>query len=197
MSDPDFTRPITVTPTWPHDDRSPRRNSRLSRPPDRPPHNTSNDDPNRGDPGRDEGYSATGRSRPDAAQPTSDESGGAFTSGPGESAHPVATSELFDLLSNAERRVLCAMLCDVTGEVSVESLATELARRTRADGRDRAVRSASISLVHNHLPHLAALDLIEFDRERHRVEPTETYRRIESPLRTLIDAGATLVSDGG
>ena len=175
-----------------------------SQPPDREP-------PDRGasrHPGRDPRASSD---RP-STQSGSDEPGGEFAAS--NATHPISMVEIFDLLSDDRRRALVDVLCESDRERSVESLATEVARReggetgtpgstaggnpdstagnSAAGVSESARRSIAISLVHNHLPRLASMNLVRYDRDRRKAKPTPVFRRLESQFATLLEAGASL-----
>lgn len=103
---------------------------------------------------------------------------------------PRSTEDLFVLVSDRRRRQLLSVLCAVQGEITVSRLASEIEARSGgssgAAGRRRAIE---ISLVHDHLPRLASMDLITYDRDRRRVRTTPTFGRMESRIRSLIVAG--------
>lgn len=176
-----------------------------------PPDTNSSQPPDRRasrHPGRDPRASSD---RP-STKPGSDEPGGEFAAS--DTSHPISMVEIFDLLSDDRRRTLIAVLCETDRERSVESLATEVARReggetgtpgstagsnpdstagnSAAGVSEPARRSIAISLVHNHLPRLASMNLVRYDRDRRKAKPTPAFHRLESQFATLLEAGASL-----
>ncbi|MFC3960194.1 DUF7344 domain-containing protein [Halovivax cerinus] len=100
---------------------------------------------------------------------------------------PVSLETVLSLAGNARRRRLLAILRSVEAPVSVRTLADDLAE-LRADPVDEnARREIELSLVHDHLPRLASLDLIEYDRVRRRVSSIAALDSIECHLETLFD----------
>lgn len=97
---------------------------------------------------------------------------------------------VFDLLANQRRRrVLAALkgddrrltLNDLTKEIAVqesEALITDI------PGDD--VYDIFLSLQHTHVPKLAALELVEYDRKRNIVEPTDRLGSLEPQLSIAI-----------
>lgn len=109
---------------------------------------------------------------------------------PHGSTRPHSVDELFVLVTDRRRRRLLSVLGTVDGPIAVSRLASEIAARSdesaRTAGSERAVE---ISLVHEHLPRLASMDLITYDRDRRRVRPTAEFARNGSRLRSLVAAG--------
>ncbi|WP_137283326.1 DUF7344 domain-containing protein [Halorussus salinisoli] len=78
-------------------------------------------------------------------------------------------SAAFDLLRDARRRgVLYAL--ERNGRTSVEELARRIAAWQSDDRDETDSQSVEISLIHSHLPKLAAADAVEYDREDGTVE---------------------------
>lgn len=169
-------------------DHDPQRSEpSASQPPDEPPESRRPDRPPEGEAGAEprERRDVVGRS---AAQP----SGQAVTDRGDRAgrAQPRSLEDIFALVTDRRRRRLLSILCAVNGESTVSQLAAEIEARSAGDsatdGRRRAIE---VSLVHDHLPRLASMDLISYDRDRRRVRPTPAFRRIESRLRSLVAAG--------
>lgn len=75
----------------------------------------------------------------------------------------VDTDELFDLLSNARRRRVLAVLQRADGDAAtLEELAERVVARDTDDGSDDP-EAAAIALHHVHLPKLADCGVIEYD----------------------------------
>lgn len=102
---------------------------------------------------------------------------------------PRSTEDLFVLVSDRRRRQLLSVLCTVQGEITVSRLASEIEARSGGSDAAGQRRAIEISLVHDHLPRLASMDLITYDRDRRRVRTTPVFGRMESRIRSLIVAG--------
>lgn len=91
----------------------------------------------------------------------------------------IDADERYRALSNEERRIVLDTLED-TASISLDALATEVATRKSDSRPDERVR---ISLVHQHLPLLADLGVLEFDEESKRITSIESV--LEELLRLL------------
>ena len=81
-------------------------------------------------------------------------------------------SERYRLLANERRRIALAVLADRSTPIGLDGLAEEIASiEGDVDAVDEhAVRRVSIALHHNHLPRMADVNLITYDRETKSVE---------------------------
>lgn len=96
---------------------------------------------------------------------------------PESTAHPISVDDIFDALSDRRRRKLLRSLRDHDGSLSISSAAEELAI-AHCDGPkyrypDEEIEQIYLSLSDDHVPKLEAQGLIEYDRERGRIEFTE------------------------
>lgn len=114
-----------------------------------------------------------GPDRPDGASPT----------------QPGSLDDLFVLVTDRRRRRLLSVLCDTDGPITVSQLTREIAARSDGAPSEGTERAIEISLVHDHLPRLASMDLVTYDRDRRRVRTTAAFARINSRLRSLVRAG--------
>lgn len=83
-------------------------------------------------------------------------------------------SEYHRLLASERRRVTLAVLESVTGQLSLDRLATAVAASQSGDDETTDVEEVRITLHHVHLPKLAAAGVVEYDRTHHVVRPVET-----------------------
>ena len=79
---------------------------------------------------------------------------------------------VFGLLRNARRRHLLSAI-DRDGEKTVDELATVIAERERANGRETSVEAVRTSLIHAHLPKLATEGVVDYDAESDAVALSE------------------------
>lgn len=88
-----------------------------------------------------------------------------------ESATGLTETDRGRLLSVERRQVALTVLADRTPPVGLEELATEVVEREydTETPSERAVTRAVVSLYRRHLPVLAELDVIDFDRESNRI----------------------------
>lgn len=114
-----------------------------------------------------------GPDRPDGASPT----------------RPQSLDDLFVLVTDQRRRRLLSVLCDTDGPITVSRLTRDIAARSDDVPSEGTKRAIEISLVHDHLPRLASMDLVTYDRDRRRVRTTAAFARSKSRLRSLVRAG--------
>lgn len=80
---------------------------------------------------------------------------------------------IFEGLSHQRRRYVLQVLSE-EGQTTVEAIATQLAELESASDTSEKDHQECvyISLCHDHLPALADVGIIEYDRETERVTPT-------------------------
>lgn len=89
-------------------------------------------------------------------------------------------AEIFELLSNERRRGAIHYLAHRDCPVMVEQLVDAVYEWERPDTASRA--SVYSTLVQTHLPRLEEAGVVEFDRERNVVEPTDEFEAIRPYL---------------
>jgi len=84
-----------------------------------------------------------------------------------------AAGRRLDALADDRRRQVLSVLCEAERPLSLTGLAVELMRAETATAAPSApsddVRELEIQLYHRHVPKLASLDLVTFDREQRTV----------------------------
>ncbi|WP_312909434.1 DUF7344 domain-containing protein [Natronosalvus caseinilyticus] len=94
---------------------------------------------------------------------------------------------LFEALADARRRYVLSLLL-ARPEVSLEELCDEVVGWERAGADDAVVRGSmiTVSLVHNHVPKLDEVGLVDYDAENGRVTRAdvdlETRRIVERAI---------------
>lgn len=86
---------------------------------------------------------------------------------------------IFEGLSHQRRRYVLQFLSE-EGQTTVEAITTQLAEleSVSADSAKGHQERIYTSLYHDHLPSLADVGIIEYDRETERVTPTEKATRL-------------------
>ena len=102
-----------------------------------------------------------------------------------DAADEPSVGDCFDAMSNVRRRWVLSEIADGE-EVSVAELARSVAERTSADAE-----RVQISLLNVHLPKLADLGLVAYDRDRGRVAVGHHFERAVPFLQKAADAGET------
>ncbi len=97
--------------------------------------------------------------------------------------------ELFDVLSDRRRRSILGSLRGLETPISVSALATELATGEsggsgpdRSSGQAEAIRA---SLLHTHLPKMAATDFVGYDDIHQTVSPGDRTEEARAHLEEL------------
>lgn len=110
---------------------------------------------------------------------------------------------VYDILSNARRRHVLYVV-EEYDSLSVEQLTRRIADRETADHPESedAMQIIKTTLLHNHLPQLAAHDFIEYDENQRLVETgcrfddlKETVTRAKAFENGLTGASAAVDSD--
>ena len=103
---------------------------------------------------------------------------------------------LLELCQDHHRRIVLAVLATERRSLTVNDLATVIARHNHhaplmavSTEESRRIRT---SLHHVHIPKLADRSLVDYDRERQLVEPTPQFDRLQPRLSTVIDADPDL-----
>lgn len=103
---------------------------------------------------------------------------------------------VLELCRTQQRRIVLAALVDQSQSFTVDDLT-----KTITDHRDQTPLTADpdevepliqLSLTHADLPKLVDAGVIEYDRARQLVEPTEQFGRLEPHLSAILEADPTL-----
>lgn len=95
--------------------------------------------------------------------------------------------QLFDVLSHPRRRFVLDTLLTVETPVEMRTLATELVEweASAPDRSDNDREAVEISLVHNHLPRMAAADFIEYDATERTITLADRTDEVRAHLQTM------------
>ncbi|AEH37595.1 DUF7344 domain-containing protein [Halopiger xanaduensis] len=101
-------------------------------------------------------------------------------------------STVLELCQDRHRRIVLAALAGEERSLTVRDLEHTIVKYNHhappeAVSEDESTR-IRISLHHVHLPKLADLSLVDYDRERGLVEPTSRFDRLQPQLSAIIDA---------
>ena len=96
------------------------------------------------------------------------------------------------LCCDEHRRIVLATLASERRALSLNDLTNEIVTHNHhepiTDVSGEAVTHVYLSLYHEHVPLLVEASVIEYDRERRLVDPTEQFDRLEPFLSTILDA---------
>jgi len=107
----------------------------------------------------------------------------------GEGSETLTTDEVFELLSDADRRCALAALRRADGAASLRELASATAALAEDCDReavtdDRRERTAT-ALHHRHLPRLVEAEIVDYDPEAGRIELTDAADELDPVFRLL------------
>lgn len=104
----------------------------------------------------------------------------------------LSLNTLFQLLSNHRRRIVLADLLAHESKLTVNDLTEEIVVQEQdapvTEVPSEVLTRTRIALHHNHIPKLDETPLIEYDRERNIVEPTEQLEELEPFLSRVVEA---------
>ncbi len=107
----------------------------------------------------------------------------------------LSRAELFDVFSNARRRMAVRFLTERDGTCDLTPLVEYVAAQENGVDNDEVTRAQRrrvyISLYQTHLPMLNDHDIIEWEPEAHRIELLSDERRFEPYLDTDPNGGRT------
>ena len=108
----------------------------------------------------------------------------------------IAFDTVLDLAGDRHRRIVLAVLANERRSLTVSDLAKAIVKHDHhvpvREMSKESLSEAHISLHHVHLPKIGASGLVDYDRERRLVEPTEQFEEAEPQLSGLIEADPAL-----
>ncbi|QFU84757.1 DUF7344 domain-containing protein [Natronorubrum aibiense] len=97
-----------------------------------------------------------------------------------------------ELCCDQHRRIVLAIIIKEQRPLSLNDLSKSIVRHnhhlTITEVPAEEVTQIYLSLYHIHIPKLVANGVLEYDRERQLVQPTERLEQLEPYLATIIDA---------
>lgn len=103
---------------------------------------------------------------------------------------------VLDLCRDQHRRIVLAVLADQRRPVTLDDLTKTVLKHNHhtplLEVSEAVLREIQLSLFHVHLPKLEASGIIEYDSERHLIEPTDELERVEPHLSAIIEADPAL-----
>jgi len=99
---------------------------------------------------------------------------------------------VLDLCAHKHRRIVLGVLATQRRSLTIEDLTRAIVEHTYREPptavADEAKTEIEAEIHHDHAPRLEDADLVEYDRERQLVEPTEQFDRVETLLSEIFDA---------
>jgi len=109
-----------------------------------------------------------------------------------------AFDTVLDLGSDQHRRIALAVLAHEQRSLTVHDLTKAIVKHNHQvpvkEMPEESLSEVQTSLHHVHLPKIEASGLVEYDRERGLVEPTEQLEQVQPQLSALIEADPVLES---
>ncbi|ELY57693.1 DUF7344 domain-containing protein [Natronolimnohabitans innermongolicus] len=103
---------------------------------------------------------------------------------------------LLELCHEQHRRIVLAVLASEKRSLTVSDLTKAIVKHNHhtplLEISEEDVRPIRLSLHHVHIPKLADLSLVTYDRERQLVEPTAQFDQLQPQLSAVIDADPEL-----
>lgn len=105
---------------------------------------------------------------------------------------PPPLDVVLDLCTDKHRRIVLGVLATQRRSLTLDDLTKAIVKHnhhellTEVSGETMTEIKAKIH--HDHAPRLADAGLVEYDRERQLVEPTEQFDRVETQLTEILDA---------
>lgn len=105
---------------------------------------------------------------------------------------PLDFDGVLDLCRNKHRRIVLGVLAAQQRPLTANDLTNAILKHNHhaspTEVSGETATGIQSALYHEHLPRLAAAGLVEYDTERHLVEPTPQFERIAPRLTTILDA---------
>ena len=103
---------------------------------------------------------------------------------------------LLELCQEQHRRIVLAVLATEKRSLTVNDLTKAIVKHNHhtplLEVSEEESQQIRISLHHVHIPKLADLSLVDYDRERQLVEPTPQFDQLQPQLSAVIDADPEL-----
>ena len=103
---------------------------------------------------------------------------------------------MLDLCQNQHRRIVLGTLAEEQRTLTLNDLTKVVLKYNHhtpiIEASEDVLTEIRLSLYHVHLPKLASEGLIDYDPERHLVEPTEQFEQVRPTLSTILDADSSL-----
>lgn len=103
---------------------------------------------------------------------------------------------VLDLCQNQHRRIVLGTLAEEQRSLTLNDLTKVILKYNHqtpiTEASDDVLTEIRLLLYHVHLPKLASEGVIDYDLERHLVEPTEQLDQMQPTLSTILDADPSL-----
>ena len=108
----------------------------------------------------------------------------------------IAFDSVLGLCQHQHRRIILGTFAEEKRSLTLDDLTKAILKYNHQTPLTEAsadvLTEIRLSLHHVHLPKLASEGLVNYDPERHLVEPTEQLDQVQPTLATIIDADSSL-----
>jgi len=105
---------------------------------------------------------------------------------------PPPLDVVLDLCSDKHRRIVLSVLATQQRSLTLDDLTKAIVKHNHHEPlrefSGEKITGIKSEIHHNHAPRLEDAGLVEYDRERQLVEPTEQFERVETQLSEILDA---------
>jgi len=105
---------------------------------------------------------------------------------------PPPLDVVLDLCSDKHRRIVLGVLATQRRPLTLDDLTKAIVKHNHHEPlrelSGETMTQIRSEIHHRHAPRLEDAGLIEYDRERHLVEPTEQFERVETQLSDILEA---------
>ena len=108
----------------------------------------------------------------------------------------IAFDSVLGLCQNQHRRIVLGTLAEEQRSLTLNDLTKTILKYNHhtpiTEASEDVLTEIRLPLYHVHLPKLASEGLINYDREKELVEPTEQFDQVQPTLSAILDADPSL-----
>lgn len=112
------------------------------------------------------------------------------------SSSPFGFDATLDLSGAKHRRIVLAVLAEQQQSFTLDDLAKAIVKHNHhtplKEASGETITQIKTELYHCHIPKLEDTGVVEYDADRHVVEPTAAFERLEPHLSAILDADPEL-----
>ena len=109
---------------------------------------------------------------------------------------PIEFDMVLDLCRTRHRRVVLAVLTEQRRPLTLDALAEEIVEHNHQTSleevSEETLRRIHLSLIHEYVPKLETLAVVEYDPDRKLVKPTARFDQLQPHVSAIVDADPDL-----